>query len=206
MEGVMIAEAPATRPSLLVRLRNSADQQAWEQFVDLYAPTIYGYARKHRLQDADAADLTQDVLRRVANRMGGFSYDPRCGSFRGWLFTVVRNRLHDFLAQRNGRCQASGDPAVQQLLDRHAAPSDEESAEWQREYRRSLFTWASDRVRPLVQETTWQAFWQTAIEGKKPQDVADSLSLSLAAVYLAKSRVIARLRAVIREHEQLERE
>lgn len=202
----MIAEAPVTRPSLLVRLCNSDDQQAWEQFVDLYAPVVYGYARKHRLQDADAADLAQDVLRRVASRMGVFHYDPHCGSFRGWLFTIVRHRLYDFLTQRNQRCQASGDPAVQRLLDLRAAPSDEESAVWQREFRRSLFAWAADRVRPTVQDTTWQAFWQTAVEGQPPIDVAHQLGLSVAAVYLAKSRVIVRLRAEIREHEQMEQD
>ena len=92
-------DAPATRPSLLLRLRDLQDQQAWAQFVDVYAPLIYGYARKRGLQDADAADLTQACLRQVALGVGSLEYDPRRGTFRGWLFTIVRNRLRDFLRQ-----------------------------------------------------------------------------------------------------------
>jgi RNA polymerase sigma factor (sigma-70 family) len=194
-----MAEAPTTRPSLLVRLRDMQDQQAWAEFVDLYAPMVYGYARKRGLQDADAADLTQDVLRRVAARMGSFRYDPRCGSFRGWLFTIVRRWLFDFRAKCNGHCQASGDPGVQRLLEAQAEPCEEEAAAWQRECRRGLFSWAAAQIRPLFHDRTWQAFWQTAVEGKQPAAVARALDLSVAGVYLAKSRVIARLRAEIRE-------
>src|SRR5919197_2744578 len=91
---------PLTRASLLVRLRDPNDADAWSEFVRLYAAVIYGFARKHGLQDADAADLTQEVLRAVAGAVGRLEYDPARGSFRGWLFTVVRNRLRDFLDGR----------------------------------------------------------------------------------------------------------
>ena len=86
---------PPTQPSLLVRLKDAHDREAWERFVDLYAPLVYAFVRKRGLQDADAADLTQDVLRQVAAAAKSLIYDPRRGSFRGWLFTVVRNRLTD---------------------------------------------------------------------------------------------------------------
>src|SRR5687768_4041800 len=97
-----MALAPPTRPSLLVRLGDPRDGQAWAEFVDVYAPLVYGHARKHGLQDADAADLTQDVLRAVSGSVGRLEYNPERGSFRGWLFTVVRNKLRTFLA-RGGR-------------------------------------------------------------------------------------------------------
>src|SRR5271155_3369519 len=89
-------KAPPTRPSLLIRLRDHQDHQAWAQFVEVYAPFIYGYLRKRGLQDADAADLTQTCLRQVATHVGRLEHDPRRGTFRGWLFTIVRNRLRNF--------------------------------------------------------------------------------------------------------------
>ena len=104
-----MAEIPATRASLLVRLRDPRDEGAWREFIDLYAPLIYGYARKQGLQDADAADLSQEVLRAVAGAMDRLDYDPRRGAFRNWLFTVVRNKLSNWQAARGRRVQASGD-------------------------------------------------------------------------------------------------
>jgi RNA polymerase sigma-70 factor (ECF subfamily) len=191
-------DAPPTRLSLLIRLRDHQDRQAWTQFVEVYAPLIYGYARKRGLQDADAADITQTCLRQVAVHIGSLEYDPRRGTFRGWLFTIVRNRLRDFFDSPR-LCHGTNDPSIQRVLDMQAAPEPDEADEWEREYRCGLFAWAADRVRPRVQESTWQAFWMTAVEGKSGKEAAGTLGLSIAAVYLARSRILARLRAVIRE-------
>src|SRR5215469_11661133 len=127
-----MAEPPLTRPSLLFRIRDAHDEQAWCQFVDIYAPLVYGFARKRGLQSADAADLTQEVLRAVAGAAGRLEYDPGRGSFRGWLFTVVRNRLRNFLASRRkpGRSGADG---AERLLAEWPAPEADESALWERE-------------------------------------------------------------------------
>src|SRR5437879_13586561 len=111
-----MSETPATRLSLLVRLRDARDDGAWLQFVDLYAPLVYGFARKHGLQDADAADLTQEVLQAVARAIGRLEYDPQRGSFRGWFFTVVRNKLRTFLSARRRQDPGSGDPGTQDRL------------------------------------------------------------------------------------------
>lgn len=192
-------DAPQTRPSLLLRLRDWQDQQAWTQFVEVYAPLIYGYLRKRGLQDADAADLTQTCLRQVAVHVGSLEYDPRRHTFRGWLFTIVRNQLRDFHDRPHRLYQGSGDSQMQRLLENTAAPEADEAGEWEREYQAALFAWAAEQVRPQVQETTWQAFWQTAVEGKPSKEVADHLGMTTAAVYLAKSRIMARLRAVVRE-------
>ena len=83
---------PATRPTLLFRIRDARDHEAWGRFIDLYAPLVYGFLRKRGLQDADSADLTQDVLRQVAAAAKSLEYDAKRGSFRGWLFTIVQNR------------------------------------------------------------------------------------------------------------------
>lgn len=197
-------EGPLTRPSLLLRLRDHQDQQAWAQFVDVYAPLIYDYARQQGLQDADAADLAQACLRRFAVSVGRFEYEPQRGSFRSWLFTLVRNKLRDFRDRPRSFERGSGDSRIQQLLESQAAPARDEAAEWDREWRRNMFAWAAEQVRPRVQETTWQAFWKTAVDNKSGHEVAAELGLTVAAVYLAKSRVMARLRAVIDEVQQEE--
>src|SRR5215472_2708074 len=92
-----MVDEPATSPSLLIRIRDRGDHLARSQFLEIYQPLIHGFARKHGLQEADAADLTQEVLRAVALAVERLDYDPRRGTFRGWLFTVVRNKLRNFL-------------------------------------------------------------------------------------------------------------
>jgi RNA polymerase sigma-70 factor (ECF subfamily) len=197
-----MAETPTTRPSLLVRIRDGRDAQAWQQFVRLYAPLIYGFARKRGLQDADAADLTQDVLRTVARTAGRLDYDPQRGSFRGWLFTVVRHKVQNFLASRKRQCQGSGDTGVQARLEELAAPESEEAALWNQEYERQLMARAVEQVRGCFHDSSWQAFWQTAMEGKKARDVAAALGTTVAAVYMAKSRVTAQLKQQIRQLQE----
>ncbi len=194
-----MSDVPATRLSLLVRLRDARDDAAWSQFVELYAPLVYGFARKHGLQDADAADLTQDVLQAVSGGLRKLDYDPRRGSFRSWLFTVARNKLRNFFAAQKRPGRGAGDTDAQQRLQELPAREDEQTSWWEQEYERRVFTWAADQVRGAFQDSTWQAFWQTAVEGKTGPEVARTLGMTVAAVYLAKGRVMARLKELIRE-------
>src|SRR5262249_17521877 len=197
--GCRMSDSPTTRPSLLVRIRDAADDAAWAQFVEIYAPLIYGFARKHGLQDADAADLTQDVLRAVSTAAKGLDYAPRLGSFRGWLFTVTRNKLRNFLASPRRQEQGSGDTAAQNLLNEVPAREEDQAALWEQEYEQQLFAWAVEQVRGSFSESTWQAFWLTAVEGKRGKEAAQELGMSVAAVYLAKGRVMTRLKEQIRQ-------
>jgi RNA polymerase sigma factor (sigma-70 family) len=192
-----MADSVLTRPSLLARIKDTGDRQAWAEFVDIYAPLIYGFALKQGLQDADAADLTQEVLGAVARSAARLDYDPARGTFRGWLFRVVRNELADFGAARRRHRPGSGDTAVKRRLEEEPAPSEDEVAAWEREYERQLFALACEQVRRDFQESTWQAFWLTAIQGKSGKDVAGLLGMTTAAVYLAKRRVTERLREQI---------
>src|SRR6516162_10502521 len=112
-----MAEFPPTRASLLLRLRDRRDAAAWDEFVDRYAPLVYGYLRKQGLQDADAADLSQDVLAAVAGAVGRLEYDPARGAFRNWLFTIVRRKLLNWRAAQANGSQASGDTAIHNLLE-----------------------------------------------------------------------------------------
>ena len=188
-------ESPATRASLLVRIRDGSDAAAWQEFVRLYAPIIYGFARKRGLQDADAADLMQEVLRSVSTAVHRLDYDPVRGTFRGWLFTVTRNKVFNFLESSSRRVQGSGDSRVQQRLEQH--PDGELSADWEAEYQRALAAEAMERVKGEFQAATWDAFMLTAVEGRTPAQAAGRVGLSVGAVYVAKSRVIARLRQEI---------
>ena len=197
-----MSESPTTRLSLLVRLRDTSDSQAWADFVHLYAPLVYALARKHGLQDADAADLMQEVFRAVAGAAGRLDYDPRRGSFRGWLYTITRNKIYTFLDGQRRQVRGSGDSGAQQLLEEQAESGDGTADVWDQEYERSAFEWAAERVRGEFHEATWQAFWLTAVEGLSAKDAGKRLGLSPGAVYVAKSRVIARLREEIRELEE----
>ena len=105
-------DSPVTRASLLVQIRDTTNDGAWREFINLYGPVVYGFARKRGLQDADAADLMQEVLRSVSSAAQRLDYDPARGTFRGWLFTVTRNRVFNFLDSRRRRVLASGDSRV----------------------------------------------------------------------------------------------
>jgi RNA polymerase sigma-70 factor (ECF subfamily) len=196
-----MAEIPPTRASLLVRLRDPRDAAAWGEFVDLYAPLVYGYARKQGLQEADAADLCQDVLGAVAGAIGRLEYDPARGAFRNWLFTVVRRKLTDWRRARRSRPEGTNGDATGRLLEQWPAPEGEEAA-WEAEWEWRLFAWACEEVRPAVTDTTWQAFWRTAVEDQPGQRVATDLGLSVAAVYRARSRVLARLKELARAAQE----
>src|SRR4051812_40014300 len=158
--------SPATRASLLIRLRDPHDADAWREFVRLYAPVVYGFARKRGLQDADAADLMQEVLRSVAGAASRLEYDPKRGTFRGWLFTVTRNKIFNFLDGRRRQVLGSGDSGAHQRLEQQAVPDDGSEGDWDQELARRQAAVAMDNVRGDFQPATWQAFWRTAVEGK----------------------------------------
>jgi RNA polymerase sigma-70 factor (ECF subfamily) len=189
-----------TRASLLLRIRDPHDSLAWAEFVRLYAPLLHAYGMKNGLQDADAADLAQDALRNVLRAAPSFVYDPARGSFRGWLFTIARNEIRRFSNRQTKRVVASGDSDVRAMLaeqpDRECDP-----AEWDHEYRLNLFHWAAERVKAEFRDKTWQAFWRTAVSGEDVEPVSADLGLSAGAVYIARSRVTARIRQEIQSVE-----
>jgi RNA polymerase sigma-70 factor (ECF subfamily) len=188
-------DAPLTRASLLVRIRDARDQEAWRQFVQVYAPVVYGFARQRGLQDADAADVMQDVLRSVSGAASRLNYDPARGSFRGWLYTVARNKIFNFLeSARHKLGRGRGDSGAGERLEALAAPEWRLAEAWDEEYERSLAALALERVRGEVQAATWQAFWQTAVEGRSAREAGAALGMSAGAVYVARSRVLARLK------------
>ena len=188
-----VDDSPLTRASLLVQLRDGANHAAWNEFMQLYGPVVYGFARKRGLQDADAADLMQDVMRSVSTSIGRLDYDRSQGTFRRWLFTITRNKVFSFLSARRIRPQATGDSATNRLLETHPDESDG-SETWETEYQRRLAALAMERIKSEFQGKTWQAFWLTAVDGIAAPEAAQQVGLSPGAVYVAKSRVLARLK------------
>ncbi len=185
-------ESPATRRSLIVKLRDPADSAAWIEFVALYEPLVYRLARHKGLQDADARDVCQEVFQAVARSID--RWEPDRGSFRGWLSRIARNLLINFLTRHRFQPRGSGATSVQELLEAHPAADPAATALFEAEYQRRLLRWAAEEVRPEFTPATWQAFWQTAVEDRPPGDVAAELGLSVGAVYIARSRVLSRLR------------
>ena len=190
-------DSQRTRPSLLVRIRDPHDGWAWARFVKIYSPLVFRYARRVGLQDADAADATQEVLRKVTQAIGRFEYDQNRGSFRGWLLSVARSRISELLAGQKRQPRGSGDTAMHEMLDQQ--PVRDEKDRWELDYQRCLFDWAAGEVRDEFQDSTWQAFWQTRVEGRKTKEVSEALGISQGAVYIAKCRVLARLKQKIEE-------
>jgi RNA polymerase sigma factor (sigma-70 family) len=192
-----MAEMPLTRASLLVRLRDPQNEAAWAQFLDIYGPLVYGFVRKQGLQDADASDLAQEIMQAVCGAVGRFEYDHRRGAFRNWLFTIVRRKLSSWRVKQSRQVRGSGDSATHQLLQQSPSLDAGAESEWEVANQQRLFTWACGQVEPCVTPKTWQAFWRTAVDGKSGKEVAADLGMSVAAVYLARSRVLARLQELI---------
>jgi RNA polymerase sigma factor (sigma-70 family) len=198
-----VDESPLTRASLLLQIRDGSNHSAWQEFVKLYGPVVYGYARKRGLQDADAADLMQDVLRSVSTAIGRLEYDRNQGTFRGWLFTITRNKVFNFLSARRLRPQGSGDTTTHRMLESEPAASEGDDA-WELEYQRRVAALAMERIKAEFQEKTWRAFWLTAVEGVAAGEAARQIGLSTGALYVAKSRVLARLKDEVETLRQQE--
>src|SRR5262245_19657162 len=200
-----VDDSPLTRASLLVQIRDGSNQAAWREFVGLYGPVVYGFARKRGLQDADAADLMQDVMRSVSAAIGRLNYDRSQGTFRGWLFTVTRNKVFNFLSARRIRPQGSGDTTTNRLLANQPDGNDD-TDEWELEYQRRLASLAMEHIKGEFQESTWQAFRLTAVDGASAADVSAQLGMSPGAIYVARSRVLARLKEEVETLRRQEEE
>jgi RNA polymerase sigma-70 factor (ECF subfamily) len=193
-----MADSPSTRLSLLARLRDPRDEQAWTEFVEIYTPLIHQLARRKGLQEADVADLTQDLFRAVSGAIERWDPDPGRGSFRAWLFRIARNLIIDALAARRRHPRGSGDTEVLRRIEEQPDPNvADDSALFDSEYRRRVFQWAAAKVKGEFREATWNAFWRTSVEGAPARDVARSLGMTAGAVYVARSRVMARLKQAI---------
>lgn len=194
-----MTSVPETRASLVLRLRDSRDQSAWAVFLEIYQPLIFRLARSRGVQEADAREVTQEVLLAVSKAIGRWESDPQRGSFRGWLSTITRNLVVNFLIRQSRHPRGSGDSDFHRWLEQRPDPRSEESAWFDREEEHQIFRWAAEHVRSEFRAATWQAFWRTAVEGADATSVANELNVPVGVVYVSRSRIMKRLRELVQQ-------
>ena len=190
-----------TRISLLGRLRKDpSDQAAWAELVEHYGGKIHSWCLRWGIQEADAQDVTQDVLVKLARAMQTFTYDPS-RSFRAWLKTLTNHALTDFLESRPTAGVGSGDSQIGHMLNTVEARTDL-LGRLDEEFDRELLEVATTRVRLRVEPQTWEAFRLTALEGLSGAEAAGRIPMQVAQVYVAKRRVQKLLQEELKRLEQ----
>lgn len=175
---------PSTAPSLLAAARNG-EPEAWQRFVHLYGPLVYRWVRRSGMQSSDAADVTQDVLISVSKDLAAFDPSRADAKFRGWLWTITRRRIADSLRARPDEQLAGSRIEDLPVVD---PPTDAATD------RQTLLVRAVAIYRDRFDPKTWQAFWATVVEGREPEEVAQTLGMNRWSVYKARARILHRLR------------
>ncbi|MCI0460870.1 MAG: sigma-70 family RNA polymerase sigma factor [Gemmataceae bacterium] len=187
------APSTGTSRSLLERVRAN-EPAAWDRLVTLYAPLVLCWCRRWELQEADTADIFQEVFQAVATHIATFRKERSGDTFRGWLHTVTHNKVQDHFRRQRREPGGVGGTDAQQRLAQVAGPADEDASAVEQQAERSLYRRALAFIRAEFEERTWQAFWRTAVEGRPAPEVGVELTMSPGAVRVAKSRVLQRLR------------
>jgi RNA polymerase sigma-70 factor (ECF subfamily) len=183
-----------TSLSLLNRLRSSPESESWDRLVGLYSPLIRSWLRRYDVQDSDANDLVQEVLLAVSKDLAKFEHAGQPGAFRSWLKAILVNRLRCFWRARDRRPQARGDSDIDGRLALLDDPASEMSRIWNQQHDQFVLRQLLALVEPQFSANTWQAFQLVALKGKPADVVAKELEISVNAVFIAKSRVLSRLR------------
>lgn len=192
------ASSSGTSRSLLARVR-AEDPSAWDRLVTLYAPLVFQWCRRAHLQHHDVEDVFQEVFRAVLSHVGEFRKEKPGDTFRGWLFTITRNKIRDHFRRAGREPQGEGGTEAMHRFSRIEAPGRDEPESGVESgssggAQRCLFRRALELIRGEFREQTWRAFWSTAVEGHSAADVAADLGMTPGAVRVARSRVLRRLR------------
>ncbi len=190
-------DIPETRASLVLKIRDPNDQQAWDEFVQLYQPVVYRVARSRGLQAADASDLVQTVFIAIAGSIDRWTANDSSVKFRHWLLRVAKNATINALTRR-----PADQGGAAELLEEVEEQNRQSESLIELEYRRELFIRAAEIVRVDVAPDTWKAFELTAIEGLSSESAAAELGKSIGTVYAARSRIIKRLSEVVASLEE----
>lgn len=198
--GGSAASSPESTSSSLLEKAKGRDPEAWRRLVRIYGPLVYQWGRQCGLQSQDAADVVQEVFGSVASGVSAFQRVRPGDSFRGWLWTITRNKVRDCFRSLKGTVQAQGGTAAQQRLAQvreqppaGAEPDATQTAPPTPEYR------ALELVRAAFEEKTWEAFRRTTVDGLTAAEAAAELGLTPEAVYKARSRVLRRIREELGE-------
>jgi RNA polymerase sigma-70 factor, ECF subfamily len=192
-----------TRATLLLRIRDPQNKEAWREFIDLYHPLISAVASKFGLQSADAEELSQNVLMTVMQKQEQYRPNGQTGSFRRWLATVARNAAISQLRSRNRLPVIGGTDAMLRIHEQVPAPADDMQTEYLQEEQKQLFAWASEQVQSRSDPTTWSAFWLTTITQLSVEETAKQLNMTTGQVYVARSRILKRLRETVQQYTDL---
>ena len=183
-----------TSPSLLHQLREAPDAHSWQRLVDLYTPLMLGWLRRYGMKDADADDVIQETLTIVFRKLPDFQRLPQTGAFRSWLRRITVNCLRDYWKSRKSRREAPGDTRFDDMLGQLEDPTSGLSQVWDEEHDQHVMNHLLTRIRGQFSPQTWAAFERVARDGANPQEVAEELGITVNAVFIAKSRVLSRLR------------
>jgi RNA polymerase sigma-70 factor (ECF subfamily) len=193
-----------TSATLLLRLQDIEDHEAWAAFVETYAPVVFAWCRRFRLQDSDAADVTQDVLVKLMRSMQEFRYEPGKGRFRGWLKTVTANTVTDLSRSFERRFRATGGEDSRAMLGSLQAPDAIEAlaSDLEARHQRELLEQAAAVVQPRVKPHTWEAWKRTSMERVPAAEVAAQLGIAIGDVYVARSRINKMLTIEVQKLQQ----
>ncbi|MEM9944324.1 MAG: sigma-70 family RNA polymerase sigma factor [Planctomycetota bacterium] len=195
-----MADLPETRESLLLQIRSQENREAWEEFVEIYRPVVYGVAVSRGLQHADALDLVQTVFVSVANSIARWQKQDQNSRFRHWILRVAKNATINALTRRPPDRGLGGDGfGAEQFEQLSLIPSEQEL---DLEYQRQLYLRAAEQVKTRVNHENWTAFKITAIDGVSIDEAARELGKSVGAIYAARSRIMKQLSQVISEIEE----
>jgi RNA polymerase sigma-70 factor (ECF subfamily) len=195
--GIILDDFPDTQPSLIARVKDLGDGASWAEFLGIYQPIVFRMARRRGMQEADALDVMQQVFLSIARSIENWTAEEGRPPFRAWLSTIAKNAITKALARRP-RDAATGASSVIDLL--HEVPSaDDATEELVAEARHEVVRWAAQQLRSEFSFDTWNIFWQTAIEGVPAAEVAKAMGRSPGAIYVARYRVLTRLKEKVLE-------
>lgn len=189
---------PETNESLILRVKDPADAASWSNFLAIYRPVVVRMACGRGLQHADADDLAQQVFLSVARAIEDWEPDSQQPPFRAWLTRIARNAIVNALTRRKPDT-ADGSTSLQEMLCELPERNDETTQQLIEESRREAMRWAADEIRSEFTELTWAMFWQTSIEGESVAEVARQQNKTPGAVYMARFRVMQRLKEKVLE-------
>ncbi|MCA9193387.1 MAG: sigma-70 family RNA polymerase sigma factor [Planctomycetales bacterium] len=188
---------PETNETLIARVKDLGDGASWTEFVGIYQPIVYRMARRRGLQEADALDVIQQVFVSVAKSIDDWYPISGGPPFRAWLATIARNTITNALGRRRHDLAFGGSSVIEQL---NAQPDNRATwSELYREVQQQQVVWAAEQIRHEFSDDVWASFQMTAIQGLPIADVARSLRRSAGAIYVARYRVIARLKEKVQE-------
>lgn len=193
---------PETNESLILRVKDPADAASWSDFLAIYRPVVVRMARGRGLQHADADDLAQQVFLSVAKAIDDWLPDADQPPFRVWLASISRNAIINALTRRRPDV-AGGSTSVQEMLRDLPERDEETTQQLMEESRREAMRWAADEIRNEFTEVTWAMFWLTSIEGKSVAEVASLQHKTPGAVYMARYRVMQRMKEKVLEVTEL---